>query len=218
MKITCVALVLSTAFLAGCSAPPEKSAGAEQELQILRDRNQELERIRQTQQRRIEQLQLAVKNLEEEKRKLEPAEGVVKADEIVRQRGLPAEAGLEFQIEGLSFVFLTAAMDWDGDSFDDGISVYIAPRDSEGDAIKRKGAFYFELYELGKTEGPPVIKWHLPEEVVIKKWVLFPTCFHFRLKWPKGKAPPKKALLGARFESVLGKSVTTSIELNIRVK
>ncbi len=218
MKITCVAIILLVALSAGCAARPEQNAELERELETLRAENQELERIRRTQQRRIEELQLAIEDLEEERRKLEPAQSVVKADEIARQRGLPAEAGLEFQIEGLSFVFLTTAMDWDGDSLDDGISVYIAPRDSEGDAIKREGAFYFELYGLGKKEEPPTMQRYLPKEEVITKWALFPTCFHFRLKWQEGKVPSERALLSARFESVLGKTVTTSMELDIRVK
>jgi len=206
MRILVACVVLAGALSGGCAGVGEEEAAQQfTEIEELKGKIGALERVRATQQRRIEELAAEARRLAKEKRELEEALGIEKA-------------GLDFDVVEVRFLLPTTAMDWDGDDGDDGISVFIAPIDEEGDAIKRAGSFIFELYGGEVGGGEPVMRWAFEKEEVTKRWVYLPESYHFRLMWEGEKEPPEKGLLAGKFKSVLGREYSARRKIEIKKK
>lgn len=216
MRRNLAQVVLAGVLLGGCVGVGEEETPQQiTEIEELNNRIEVLERIRATQQRRIEELAAEVERLAKEKRELEEALGIEKAGAAAEGK---EKAGLDFDVVEIRFMLPTTAMDWDGKGGDDGISVFIAPIDEEGDAIKRAGSFSFEFYDGDVEGGEPVMRWALEKEDVTRRWVLFPVSYHFRLMWPGEKKPPEKGLLVGRFKSVLGREFSARKKIDIKME
>ena len=128
--------------------------------------------------------------------------------QLARLRGLPAKH-LEYlvQVSGIEFGRYTGARDKDNDGFDDGIIVYMVPRDRTGDKIKAAGEVEIELWDLEAAEGERELgRWHFGIEELPKYWLSLTLTNHFKfeLDWAPGKAPKHKNLtLKLKYTDVL---------------
>ncbi|QOV89017.1 prefoldin domain-containing protein [Humisphaera borealis] len=76
-----------------------------------------------------------------------------------------------FTTTGLELGRLTGGLDTDGKKTgDEGVKVYIAPIDNEGQPIKMSGSFTVEAFDLADTASPLVGTWAFDVASVRKKW------------------------------------------------
>jgi len=93
---------------------------------------------------------------------------------------------------GIELGFATRGKDWSGDGADDGVEVYITPRDSAGSAMKCPGSAEVRLVETagGFFKSPQVVdKWVISPDTLRISWneALFPA-YVLPLPW-HGKPP-----------------------------
>ena len=193
-------------LIAGCQAEPKKlsSAGEApslQEVEQLRSENQKLLREREALEKEIVQLK-GTPSVEEEPRAERHAE-------------VPL-AGEEYEVTRITFGMLTNAISWDDSPGDDGIAVFVTPRDRRGDAIKRAGSLTFDLFDLRQKEKPLVATWSIGQEELEASWVEFPLGYYLRLPW-QGDAPPAgKLILQGTFTDLTGKTFTALKEVRVQ--
>lgn len=77
------------------------------------------------------------------------------AAEVDALSGLgPARLSKLFTVQRLRIDSLTGGADYDGRPGDDGVTVYLAPLDQDGDSIKAAGAIEVFLYDLTQPDQP----------------------------------------------------------------
>lgn len=135
-----------------------------------------------------------------------------KVSEEVRKK----DTQLRFTMEKISLGFLTGGANWDEKEGDDGLIVFLHPKDRDGDTIKWAGKVKFELFDLTQDEVV-IMSWDFTAEETIKNWRTFPTGFHFKLPW---KGPPPSAselILKAAFTDLDGKNFIATKTIRVRL-
>lgn len=124
----------------------------------------------------------------------------------------PAEtvaAFQDFEVAKIDFGLLTGAADWDGKPGYDGVMVFLLPRDSEGDVIKRRGSCAFEL--VGVSRGNKVLMtWGVPSEILGEYWAGAPAGFRMKLPWQGDPPYGDNVVLNASFTDSYGRTFTAS--------
>jgi cell division protein FtsB len=163
---------------------------------------QQLEQIKQEN----EQLK---SNLAEKEQQLEQLNG-----QMQTLQGFPADRMQYFtSVDSIEFGRYTRAYDDNKDAKDDGVAVYLIPKDQFHDVIKASGDVTVELWELEAEENSRQIhRWEFPLAELSNYWLSGPLTYHykFQLPWPPGYAPHpanltlkltfQDAFTGRRFE------------------
>lgn len=156
-------------------------------------------------------------------------------NEILSQQGPGGGSLSESAIENLTKLgeymapaklelgFATESRDWTGDGVDDGIEVYLIPRDDSGSAIKTPGTMEAILLKesaigLGITQKE-MDRWTVPPDDITKRWnsSLFPG-YILRLPWHNGIPDAPAAILTVTFEPLFGQSLTARKRIEIHNK
>ncbi len=137
-----------------------------------------------------------------------------------------------FTVHGLTLGRLTGG--WDSDSSkpgDEGIKVYAAPVDAEGETLKEAGTFVVEAFDLANTASPLVGKWEFDVAAAREAWNGSALSNQYVLKCPWQGGPPGHSeltvkvtfvdeLTGRRFgaQKVVGVKlpVGSAVELAVR--
>lgn len=102
-----------------------------------------------------------------------------------------------FYPDTIEFVRLTGGYNEDGKPGDDGIVVYLQPRDRDGDAIKVAGDIRIELFDLGDG-GTIVGTCTVPADESSKAWYGKFNTYHYTIKCPWKGGPPRNAEITVR--------------------
>jgi hypothetical protein len=134
--------------------------------------------------------------------------------QIEKVRGLSSK-DLEriFYPEKIEIASLSGGDDYDGQPGDDGITVYLRPVDRDGDAVKVAGDIRIQLYDLANPPNENLIgDYSVPADEVSKLWYGKFATYHYTLRCPWQKGPPKhdEITIRATFEDYLTKRVVTA--------
>lgn len=88
---------------------------------------------------------------------------------------------------------LSGGEDYDGKPGDDGVTVFIQPKDRQGDVLKVVGAIRVELFDLQAPEGSKLIgECIVPAEKASEHWNGQLMTYHYSIRCPwRNSAPPK---------------------------
>ncbi|MCP4589584.1 MAG: hypothetical protein GY842_02450 [bacterium] len=99
-----------------------------------------------------------------------------------------------FTVRRLEIASLTGGADYDGQPGDDGVTVYLTPRDRYGDPVKAAGEIEVFLYDLTKPGDPRELGHYVINEFgeLSKVWHSGWMTNHYTIKceWPPGVLPP----------------------------
>lgn len=118
-----------------------------------------------------------------------------------------------FYPEKIEIVSLSGGDDYDGQPGDDGVTVYLRPIDRDGDAVKVAGDIRIELYDLQNPSGEKLIaEYFVPADEVSKLWYGRLTTYHYTVRCPWQKGPPKhdEITIRATFVDYLTQRVITA--------
>lgn len=132
----------------------------------------------------------------------------------------PEEYPYIFAPETIEIDRLSGGMDTDGQPGDDGVTVYLTPRDRHGDPVKVAGDIRIELYDLAAQPGENRIGvYEFPHERAAELWYGRLMTSHYTLKCPWQTGPPAhpEITIRATFADYLTKRVLTA-QSTCRVK
>jgi|GEM_PF-5627631 len=118
----------------------------------------------------------------------------------------------------LELGFATNGKDWTGDGRDDGVEVYIVPRDNTASAIKCPGGAEATLSEEGALgPGREIDKWVISTDTLRNSWnaSLFPG-YVVQLPWHEGAPKTGRATLTVRFTPLYGHALTATKTIDIK--
>ena len=97
--------------------------------------------------------------------------------------------------ERLEIADLSGGYDTDGRTGDEGVVVYLRPRDADGDIVKAAGAVVIKLFDLAEPEGGRLLgsSRFSPEEIR-ERWHSRFLTQHFTLKCPFESLPAHEAV------------------------
>lgn len=124
----------------------------------------------------------------------------------------PAEtvpAFQDFEVAKIDFGLLTGASDWDDKPGYDGMMIFLLPRDSEGDVIKRRGSCAFELVDVSRS-NKVLMTWAVPSEILGEYWMSTPAGFRIKLPWQGDPPYGDNVVLNASFTDAYGRNFTAS--------
>lgn len=102
-----------------------------------------------------------------------------------------------FYPDTIEFARLTGGYNDDGKPGDDGVVVYLQPRDRDGDAIKVAGDMRIELFDLGDG-GTIVGTCTISADESSKAWYGKFNTYHYTIKCPWKTAPPRHSEITVR--------------------
>jgi len=118
-----------------------------------------------------------------------------------------------FYPERIEIVSLSGGDDYDGKPGDDGITVYLRPKDRDGDAIKVAGDIRIQLYDLANPPDENLLgEYDFPVDEVSKLWYGKFATYHYTLRCPWRRGPPQHSEITIRaiFTDFLSKRVVTA--------
>lgn len=169
----------------------------------------------------LDHLQADLEKEKEAKNKLKEELARLKA-ENQRLKALASEepgkkdAQLRFAVEKISLGFLTGGANWDEKEGDDGLIVFLHPKDQGGDTIKQAGQVRFELFDLTQDEVL-IMSWGFTAEEAIENWQGFPTGFHFKLPWKDSPPSTADLILKAAFIDLDGKYFVATKKIRLHL-
>jgi len=182
------------AVAASCGDPGRR-ARMIQDHDALRRENQRLERLVADRDGAIARLNRRIENLQ--------------AFDPKRPADLFAPVALEI-------ASLSGGADYDGRPGDDGATVYLRPRDADGDVVKAPGAMHIQLLDNSDLRNPRIIGVYdfTDPESIRKLWYEKFATQHYTLKcvFPEGVALPesRKIVIYAEFVDFLTGAVLTA--------
>jgi len=195
-----IPMLLFTAV--GCVSPGERAKTIKENEALRRD-NERLSRA-------VQQRDASVANL---KRQIESLQ------RLGANRPVALFAPVRIEIASLS-----GGADYDDKPGDDGITVYVRPRDADGDAVKVPGTIRVQLLDNSNLGSPRVIGVYVFDDYQKnrKSWHGKLGTQHYSLKcpFPPGIELPatRKVLVSVAFMDVLsGATLTTDKEVDFRV-
>jgi hypothetical protein len=106
---------------------------------------------------------------------------------IQELRGLEGSRRLErlVHVARIEIERLSGGYDDNRDGVDDGVVVYIQPKDADGDVIKAAGSVKVEIFDVTQPSGPQVIgKVELSPDATRKAWFSKLLGAHYRIQVP----------------------------------
>lgn len=184
-------LLLLSGIAASCQSAAQQEALKQQREQLKQENEQLKARLAEKEQR-LEQIH----------------------DQIQILQGFPADRAQYFtSVASIEFGRYTRAYDDNKDARDDGVVVYLIPRDKSHDVIKASGDVTIELWDLEAEENSRLIhRWEFPLAELSNYWLSGPLTYHykFQLPWPENYTPRpsnltlklifRDAFTGRRFE------------------
>jgi hypothetical protein len=146
-----IAVVVSTAALAGCGSPSKSNIALRKKNAALRDEVASLKAARESDLSAIRRLESNATTVP-----------VLPHDRVDKL----------FTTHGLRLGKLTGG--WDADVSkpgDEGIQVFTVPTDQAGDEIKATGTFVIDAFDLSKGGEVRLGHWEFPTEEASKKWL-----------------------------------------------
>ena len=182
----------------GCTSGAERG-------RILRD-NDVLRRNKERLERSVAQRDASIASLQKQ---------------IDNLKGFAPDRGVDmFAPVKLEIASLSGGADYDGKPGDDGITVYLRPRDADGDVVKVPGRMKVQLVDNTVLGSPRVLGVYVFDDLseVRKTWHGKFATQHFTLKcpFPSGVELPKsrRVLVSAEFLDLLtGATLTASKEV-----
>jgi hypothetical protein len=138
------------------------------------------------------------------------------AIEALRSGGvLPGEKAFKFAVTRVGFGFLTSAVSLARTKADDTVVAFAYLYDQYDSAVKRAGAFRFDLLDLARPEGQMVLQtWTFTPEAAAKFWVGFPGGYEFKLPLAESIRGGTR-VLKMTFEEEGGKELVATREIKI---
>lgn len=96
------------------------------------------------------------------------------------------------QVNAIELGRYSGGYDDDKNGVDDGIKVYLVPRDRDGDVIKAAGKVYIELWDLELEKDQMLLgHWDFAPGDMRKQWLSGLRTNHYKLMlpWPENKVP-----------------------------
>lgn len=176
--LVAVALV-SVALTPGC-LPPPSADGSRQQLEDARQRVAEVEEANRL-------LRITVDEQTERIRALQGLSDRRSADIV--------------HVESVELGRYTGGWDTDGKGGDDGVKIFLVPRDAAGDAIKATGEVRIQVFDLSQPHSRiTILDTTYPAEKVAEAWAGGFLAYHFSFfcPWPEG--PPEADKVTVRVE------------------
>lgn len=184
-------LLLMSGIAASCQSAAQKEA-LKQQLEQVKLENEQLKASLAEKEQQMEQLSGQIQTLQ----------------------GFPADRMQYFtSVDSIEFGRYTRAYDDNKDEKDDGVVVYLIPKDKFHDVIKASGDVTVELWDLEAEESSRQIhRWEFPLAELSNYWLSGPLTYHykFQLPWPPAYTPHpanltlkltfQDAFTGRRFE------------------
>lgn len=184
-------LLLLSGIAVSCQSAAQKEA-LTQQMEQLKQENEQLKARLAEKEQRLEQMTGRMQTLE----------------------GFPADRMQYFtSVDSIEFGRYTRAYDENKDEKDDGVVVYLIPKDKFHDVIKASGDVTVELWDLEAEESSRLInRWEFPLAELSNYWLSGPLTYHykFQLPWPPAYTPHpanltlkltfQDAFTGRRFE------------------
>lgn len=119
-----------------------------------------------------------------------------------------------YSVTGLKLGSLTGVADLDpAKPGDDGIKIYVVPRDASNDALKAAGTFVVEAFDLSATE-PRIGSWTFTPAQAKQHWISLGWLYEYVLPCPLEKMPGAKELtIKVTFTDALTQRVFTEQKL-----
>jgi hypothetical protein len=102
-----------------------------------------------------------------------------------------------FTVHGLSLGRLTGGLDEDPHKpGDEGIKVYAAPTDDQGEPLKAAGSFTIEAFDLANAQSPLLGKWTFDTAAARAAWngAMFSYQYILKCPWPQTGPPAHEEL------------------------
>jgi len=167
-RLAAVVTPLVSCVLCGCPAPQTQSS----------DRAELAERLA-VAEARLAQRDADLGRLSRERDRL--------GERVARLEGLdPRARAAEFTVKGVELGGFTGGKNWDGKPGDDGLRLYLFPKDQNDDRIKRLGAVTIELYDLELAgQDRRIGLWQFSYEEAVRHWRSNPFLYgyYFQLPW-----------------------------------
>ncbi|HID21862.1 MAG TPA: hypothetical protein EYP14_05605, partial [Planctomycetaceae bacterium] len=182
-------LVIVSGGLVGCSARHTADLLEAR----LRHQEDELRRLQGRLEQKEAELAEARRETELLRSRLQASNSSLQSDQIA----------LLAQVERLKInALLTGGIDRDGQPGDEALSVFLAPQDHQGDALKVPGTLRLTLYDLGQAGRETIGTWTFSPDQMRERWHrgVLGVGYQFELSWQE---PPRSDELVLHAELIL---------------
>jgi hypothetical protein len=134
--------------------------------------------------------------------------------QVTQVRGLtPEDLEKIYYPDEIEIASLSGGDDYDGQPGDDGVTVYLRPRDRDGDAVKVAGNIRVELYDLANPPDQNLIGvYSVPVGQASQHWYGKLATYHYTIRCPWQNGPPAhdEITIRATFEDYLTQRMMTA--------
>ncbi len=169
MKAACCAAAILAGLTLGSGCAPPPPADDKREMARLQEQNRE-------QKHQIEALLTEVQGLR---------------DQLAKARGFSEEDKAKiFVPERIEILQLSGGDNYDDSPEHDGVTVYLRPVDSTGDALKVAGDIRVQLFDLENPPGETLVgECIIPAAEAAKSWYGSLMTYHYTVKCPGKRRP-----------------------------